>query len=39
MNRKLIKLYEKHGYSIGESHRHETTGTLMVKLSKNVLYS
>jgi len=35
-NLKLIRLYEKHGYAITEQHRHETTGTLMVGLTKNM---
>ena len=37
-NSKLIKLYEKHGYSITDSHKH-ATGTLMVRLSKDALCS
>ncbi|MCV2423679.1 GNAT family N-acetyltransferase [Paucibacter sp. DJ2R-2] len=34
-NTKLIQLYEKHGYSQTETHLHETTGTIMVRLAKS----
>ncbi|MEO8385262.1 MAG: GNAT family N-acetyltransferase [Betaproteobacteria bacterium] len=33
-NLKLIRLYAKHGYVVTQNHTHETTGTLMVKLTK-----
>lgn len=33
-NEKLMNLYRKHGYSTTETGRHETTGTVMVKLEK-----
>lgn len=33
-NTKLLRLYEKHGYTQTETHVHEITGTLMVKLEK-----
>lgn len=33
-NSKLIRLYAKHGYVATQNHTHETTGTLMVKLTK-----
>jgi GNAT superfamily N-acetyltransferase len=36
-NAKLIELYERHGYKQVETHVHQTTGTLMVKLEKPFL--
>ena len=36
-NSQLIKLYEKHGYTVTERHPHEVTNTLMVRLTKDVL--
>jgi len=36
-NAPLISLYEKHGYSITESGPNDLTGTLMVKLSKQLV--
>lgn len=35
-NTKLIRLYKKHGYRQTATHVHETTGTLMVKLERNL---
>jgi GNAT superfamily N-acetyltransferase len=35
-NLKLIRMYEKHGYRQTTTHVHETTGTIMVKLERNL---
>ena len=35
-NLKLIRIYEKHGYRQTATHVHDTTGTLMVKLERNL---
>ena len=35
-NLKLIRMYLKHGYRQTATHVHETTGTLMVKLERNL---
>ena len=35
-NLKLIRIYEKHGYRQTATYVHDTTGTLMVKLERNL---
>jgi len=35
-NLKLIRMYEKHGYRQTATHVHETTGTIMVKLERDL---
>jgi len=35
-NHKLIRMYEKHGYRQSAQNVHETTGTLMIKLERNL---
>jgi GNAT superfamily N-acetyltransferase len=35
-NLKLIRMYEKHGYRQTATNVHETTGTIMVKLERNL---
>jgi GNAT superfamily N-acetyltransferase len=37
-NPKLIRLCEKHGYAVTDQARHEVTGTLMVSLTRRLVF-